>query len=132
MKRASLCIFVISVAAMVSPARAAATVAIAGPAASAVGFATPVVVAATTAPFTFVNGDNGAQHNVESVDFGPDSSAWCVPQHFSRGRCPLFFGPLIDFGKTSTVDGIAGLTPGKTYAFKCELHSPMIGTLVVI
>ena len=113
-----------------TPARASAAVLVSGPASSAAGFFTPAVVAAKSLPLTHVNADNGAQHNVQSIAYGPSSNPWCAG--FAANRCPLFWSPLINFGETAPVVGLGALTTGQTYAFKCVLHGAMTGTLVAV
>jgi plastocyanin len=81
---------------------------------------------------TFVNLDAASsKHNVMSVKTGPDSSPWCSANHFSTGRCPLFFSDLVAAGGTSTVD-LRNVAVGQTYDFVCMFHPNMKGTLQIV
>lgn len=133
MKRFALSVallLAVSAGSSVQSAQASASVIAAGPLGSAVGFLTPAAVASAAVPLTFVNGDVGAQHNVQSVEFGPNTNAWC--SGFPLGRCPLFFSKLVGAGGTSVVEGLGKVKTATPYAFVCQLHGAMKGTLVVI
>jgi plastocyanin len=111
------------------PADATTQAVVAGPAASAVGFATPVVTAANVAPVIFVNADQAA-HNVAAVELGPDTNPWCGGY---GGGCPLFATVAFVPGMSvAEVQGVSALAPGSLHAFKCTFHGLMTGTLVVV
>jgi spore coat protein A, manganese oxidase len=86
-----------------------------GPGGATLGYDTKVVVITQGMPLTFVNLDEIA-HTVTSV--GRDSAG-----------APLFSGNALP-GTTSTVSGADRLAPG-TYAFYCQFHPNMQGTLIV-
>lgn len=124
-------LLVAALAGSILPAAGSAAVVVSGPLSGTAGFYTPAAVAVQGVPLTHVNTDNAVYHNVEAVAFGPDTNPWCASQHFARGRCPLFWSPLIPFGSTAAVQGVDGLTSGQTYPFRCVLHAVMTGMLVV-
>ena len=86
-----------------------------GPGGASVGYASKVVVITQGTPLTFVNLDEIA-HTVTSVARGADGN-------------PLFNGNALP-GTTSMVAGADRLAPG-TYAFYCQFHPNMSGTLIV-
>jgi plastocyanin len=100
------------------PAAPVGEVLVAGPGASLSTYATPVVVGSVSGTLTFVNADNGL-HDVVSVDTGSDGQ-------------PLFATAVVGFGETVPVTGLAHLTPGRTFAFTCTIHSAMHGTLLAV
>lgn len=124
---------VVAVALAAAPAaHAASVVAVAGPEAEHVGFATPVVVVPAGSGVTLVNADPASYfHNMWSVQHFPPGAAtapWCGD--FGPTTCPLFVSDLIDDGQTTEVRGVASLPPG-TYGFICTIHGSMSGQLIV-
>jgi plastocyanin len=90
---------------------------IAGPGATATGYATPVMVTRVGGPLSFVNLDP-VQHDVTSEEKGPD------------GR-PVFSSKLAGIGEVAPVEGLDRVQSGRTYPFLCSIHPGMRGNLVV-
>ena len=88
---------------------------VAGPGGAVIGYLTPISPMLRGSPLTFVNLDEIA-HTVTSVAQG-------------LGGRPLFNGNALP-GSTATVDGADQVAPG-SYAFYCQFHPNMTGTLIV-
>ena len=88
---------------------------IAGPEATATGFAPPVVAVPKGSALTFINADT-MTHDVTSVK--------------RKDGKPVFKSPFTGSGSTSQVNGTKKLAPG-TYPFFCSLHTQMKGELRV-
>ena len=121
-----------SLAVVATPTPAHAVVAAAGPGAFAAGFATPVVVAPSGGPVTFVNSDL-ADHTLTATDAKlprrvAKKTSWC--RSYSVRSCPLFTTGVVGSQSSGDVEGLKRIKPGKQYAFKCEIHGSMTGTLV--
>jgi plastocyanin len=54
---------------------------------------------------------------------------WC--KRF-KGKCPVFWTPLLGLGETTELKGLKNTQPGKTYTFYCSLHPGMRGSLAVV
>lgn len=100
-----------------------------GSAVNPVPYVTPVVAVAAGSQVTFVNADLTAMHDVIATAYGPGTNSWC--SLYLKGKCPLFWTPLIPGGATTEVKGANKLASGKQYEFFCTLHPWMEGTLVV-
>jgi plastocyanin len=110
-----------------------AVVAAAAPGSFSGSYATPVVFTRVGGPLTFFNGDV-ADHTLTASDsFLPRKVARrtkrCDP--YPRRRCPLFATGTVGSGESEDVGGLKRLKAGKQYAFRCQIHSSMRGTLVV-
>lgn len=119
-----------------SPAHAA--VIVSGPAAQVHGVYGQSAIAAGTEA-TYINLDPLATHNVISdatkkAGTGDPRLSYCgTGKNFANtdASCPLFWsGAVIPAGETSAITGTARLAAG-TYAFHCEPHGNMKGTLTV-
>lgn len=110
------------VAPLAAPGHAAVATAVASPQAATVGFATPRVVIVQGQVLTFVNLDT-AGHTLTSV----------TTRKVRKGRriyrVPIFNSGYVQTGK-APVKGTEKLKPG-SYAFYCQPHGLMKGTLVV-
>ncbi len=116
-----------------TPGPAQAVVAAAAPGSYSAGYATPVVFTQDGGPVTFVNGDV-AVHTVTASDAFlrrkvARKTRRCAP--YPKKRCPLFATGSVGSGESKNVSGLKRLKPGKEYAFRCDFHSGMRGTLVV-
>ena len=120
-----------------SPANAAVVAAV--PGSFQATYATPVVVAPTAAPVTFVNGDIQPHDVVAKDNFASQKDAkaapWCSNFKTKKGKktiynCPIFWSEAVGTGQSTPVEGIDGLTSGQQYAFYCSIHPRMTGTLV--
>jgi plastocyanin len=99
-----------------SPASAAQTTLAAGPYAAVTGFATPRIVVMQGEALSFSNADVSA-HRIAAKDLGPTG--------------PLFSSTLARIGQSVPVQGVESLAPG-TYAFVCDLHTTMTGSITVL
>lgn len=105
------------------------TAIVAGPDSQTVGFTTPAMVAVEGMPLDYVGADI-MQHNVVSVETGPNTQSWCVL--FAPDPCPLFFSDLASVG-IRPVLGLENAVPGTIYNFYCYPHpNTMKGTLVFV
>lgn len=115
-----------------TPTPAHAVVAAAGPGAYATGFATRVVVTPVGGPVTFVNADIADHTLTASTAKLPrriaKKTSWC--RNYSVRSCPLFSTGVVGSQSSGEVEGLARVKPGRQYAFKCEIHGTMTGTLV--
>ena len=110
------------------PALATGTVAAAGPEATIVGYATPVITAQPGGQLTFANFDLPSHDVVAYKAYGSDTQPWCGG--FLPGKCPLFWSELAGTGQTVGVEGLENLVVGRTYEFYCSIHPGMRGTLI--
>jgi polyvinyl alcohol dehydrogenase (cytochrome) len=105
---------------------------ISGPQAQSYGYLTPQIVVQSGGTLQYANFDL-VRHNVVQ-DVAADHKSlkkkakWC--KQFNRGKCPLFWSPLIGLSQSTEVLGISHLKPG-TYSFFCTLHPGMKGKLLV-
>ena len=112
---------------------ASAALAVAGPGSfQAQSFTTPVVIAPPGGPVMFTN-DDLYPHNFAAFDTflskkDAKSADWC--SRFKKGKCPAFWSETINQGQVTDVLGIDKLPSGQ-YAFYCQLHPRMQGTLIV-
>lgn len=124
----------VSAALFVLAGPAYAVVAAAGPGASAGGFATRVVVSPVGGSVTFVNGDVADHTLTASEAYLPKKvakkTAHC--KGYSKKTCPLFTTGSVGSGNSAEVEGLDRIVAGQQYAFKCEIHSGMTGTLIAV
>lgn len=90
---------------------------LAGPTASATGFATPVMVMQQGGCATFTNTED-MQHDVTSADRDPVT------------RRPIFSSEYTAVRETKPIRGVENL-PAGDYLFACSLHGGMTGTLMI-
>lgn len=126
--------FALAVTALVvGAAPAHAVVGLAGPGASFAGYATPTVVVPRGGPLTFANADL-ADHTLTSEARLPRRIAkktrYC--RTYGVRSCPLFTSAIVGAGESAQVAGIQRARPGREYEFRCQIHSGMRGTLVVL
>ncbi|MFN2544252.1 MAG: plastocyanin/azurin family copper-binding protein [Actinomycetota bacterium] len=104
-----------------------------GPTAKYYGYVTPLVVVKKGGPITYTNVDVERHNVVQDVNadgvHGSAKAKWC--KQFKKGRCPVFYSPLIGLEQSEPVQGLNALKPGKTYTFYCTLHPGMKGKLLV-
>jgi plastocyanin len=134
--RSSIAVVALSVTAMLAivlPGSAQAVVAAAGPGSFAGTYATPVVFTRVGGPLTFVNGDVASHTLTASDAYLPRRVARRTGRcaNYSARRCPLFATGSVGSGESEDVAGLKRVKAGKQYAFRCEIHSSMKGTLVV-
>ena len=110
-----------------TPAPPVPSVAVAGPQAPTVGFATPTVVMLAGQALTFANGDTTG-HDITSKLTKPKKLKY--GKKYYTIQVPLFRSESVPAGSTGPVVGVEGLKPG-TYAFFCSLHTGMTGSLIV-
>lgn len=102
-----------------TPSHAAVIVAGPGAAVSPAGYPQAAAVTRAGTEVTFVNLDPLAAHNVVAIAKKPGTNQ------------PLFKSTLIAAGETAAVTGTGALAPGD-YAYKCDPHPNMTGTLKVV
>lgn len=104
-----------------------------GPTAKYYGYLTPVVVIAKGGAVTYTNLDLERHNVVQDVNadgvHGSSKAKWC--SQFPKGKCPIFYSPLIGLGQSTAVQGLKYVAPGQVYTFYCTLHPGMKGKLVV-
>ena len=107
--------------------------AVSGPAAKYYGYLTTAVVVSKGGQLTYTNLDIERHNVVQDVNadgiHGSSKRPWC--KQFDRGRCPVFYSPLIGLGQSEPVSGLQYVKPGELYTFYCTLHPGMKGKLVV-
>ena len=115
------------------PGPAHAAVAAAGPSASSLGFATPVVFAPVGVEVTFFNGDF-VDHTLTSEALLPKKVARKTARckSFGAKRCPLFDSGNVSTGMANELDGLDRIVAGTEYPFACRIHSGMTGTLIAV
>ena len=127
---ALFCLAIVPVIAMPAPVHAvvAATV----PGSFTAGYATPTVFTRKGGPVTLVNGDV-APHTLTAMNaFLPRRIARKTKRCAGRlTSCPLFTTKIVDSGESGDVSGLGRVKPGAQYAFRCQIHSTMRGTLIV-
>jgi polyvinyl alcohol dehydrogenase (cytochrome) len=108
---------------------------VAGPQAQFAGYLTPaMVVSKSQGRLLYSNADVVRHDVVQDVrndgvaDKGNDP--WC--KRFGKGKCPVFWAPLLGLGESAEVQGLKNTVAGKTYTFYCSLHPGMRGTLAVV
>jgi polyvinyl alcohol dehydrogenase (cytochrome) len=97
------------------------------------GFATPYMVVQRGGALQYANFDLVRHDVVQDVTADHTSlksgkAKWC--RQFRKGKCPLFYSPLIGLDESENVLGVSSLKPG-TYSFYCTLHPGMKGKLIV-
>jgi polyvinyl alcohol dehydrogenase (cytochrome) len=103
------------------------------PQAQSYGYATPYMLMQKGGKLQYANFDL-VRHNIvqdvaaDHTSLRNGKAKWC--RQFKRGRCPLFYSPLIGLSESEQVLGVSALKPG-TYSFLCTLHPGMKGKLVV-
>lgn len=102
-------------------------VALTGPQAPTVGFATPSVISLQGQALTLANGDTTG-HDITSKATKPVRVKF--GKKYYTIQVPLFRSESIPAGGTGPVMGVEGLKPG-SYQFFCSLHTSMTGTLMV-
>lgn len=134
MKRSILVVAVMAAMALsVTPSRAAVNVITSPPgavnlaensggedAAANGGYISPVSIAVSAGPVTYVNLDplGFGGHDVTSVA--------------KKAGVPLFKSATVDGGETATVEGLENAEQGVVYEFFCSIHPNMKGSLVVV
>ena len=103
------------------------SLAVAGPQAPTVGFATQTVVMVTGQGLTFANGDTTG-HDITSKLTKPMKLKF--GKKYYTIQVPLFRSESLSAGATGPVVGVESLKPG-TYQFYCSLHTSMTGSLIV-
>ena len=103
------------------------SLAVAGPQAPIVGFATPTVISLQGQALTFANGDTTG-HDITSKLTKPVKVKFGKKYYVTQ--VPIFRSENVAAGGTGPVVGVEGLKPG-TYQFFCSLHTSMTGTLMV-
>jgi plastocyanin len=103
------------------------------PQAQSYGYATPYMVVQQGGKLQYANFDI-VRHNVvqdvatDHLALKSGKAKWC--RQFKKGKCPLFYSPLIGLSQSEEVLGVGNLKPG-TYSFLCTLHPGMKGKLIV-
>jgi plastocyanin len=108
---------------------------VAGPQAQFYGYLTPAVVASkATGRVLYTNLDVVRHDVVQDVRTdgvaGKGKDPWC--KRFAKGKCPVFWAPLVGLGETVELQGLKNTQAGKSYTFFCSLHPGMRGTLAVV
>jgi polyvinyl alcohol dehydrogenase (cytochrome) len=108
---------------------------ISGPQAQFGGYLTPAMVASKgTGRVVYTNLDI-VRHDVVQdprtdgvANKGKDP--WC--KRFGKGKCPVFWTPLLGLGQSADLMGLKNTVAGRNYTFYCSLHPGMRGTLAVV
>jgi polyvinyl alcohol dehydrogenase (cytochrome) len=108
---------------------------VAGPQAQFYGYLTPQMVASKgTGKVIYTNLDVVRHDVVQDVrNDGVASKGkdpWC--KKFAKGKCPVFWTPLLGLGESTDLQGLKNTQAGKTYTFFCSLHPGMRGSLAVV
>jgi polyvinyl alcohol dehydrogenase (cytochrome) len=111
------------------PGGPAGSAVIAQPGSFASGYTTPMAPYVTGGEMTFFNGDS-VMHDVVASVYGDGKQKWC--SSFPKGKCPLFWTPLIGLGATTPILGLEDLEPGETYPFYCSIHPGMKANIVAL
>jgi hypothetical protein len=61
---------------------------------------------------------------------GKGKDPWCT--RFAKGKCPVFWTPLLGLGESTDLKGLKNTVAGRNYTFYCSLHPGMRGTLAVV
>jgi plastocyanin len=129
-RRAALLLTAGAVLVMAGGAQAAPpvpAVALTGPQAPTVGFATPTVLTVSGQALTLVNGDTTG-HDITSKLTKPAKLKF--GKKYYTIQVPLFRSESVPAGGSAPVVGVDTLKPG-SYQFFCSLHTGMTGTLTV-
>jgi polyvinyl alcohol dehydrogenase (cytochrome) len=108
---------------------------VAGPQAQFSGYLTPAMVASKGSGKVIYTNLDVVRHDVVQ-DVRTDGVAskgkdpWC--KRFAKGKCPVFWAPLLGLGESADLQGLKNTQPGKTYTFYCSLHPGMRGSLSVV
>ena len=106
--------------------------ALSGPQAQFYGYATPVIATERKGHVTYTNVDLVRHDIVQDPRTdgvaGPSTAPWCG--RFRKGKCPIFWTPLMGLGQKTPIRGLANVRAGKTYTFYCTLHPGMRGRLI--
>ena len=136
MKRPAILItlaFAVTIAWAVPTSAAMQVEAVTGPAAKYYGYVTPAIVVDKGGQITYTNFDLERHNVVQDVNFdgihGSSKAKWCGL--FDKGRCPVFYSPLIGLGQSTKVQGLKAVKPGTLYTFYCTLHPGMKGKLLI-
>lgn len=129
MRKLIVAVAIMSVVGSLSASHAAVQTVLTLPGARLSGNFDGADVAVKSQTLTFANLDPLDEHNMRSVDNGPDGAPWCTG--YPHGTCPLFISKFAHFGETATVD-LRNTVAGGTYDFVCSAHSSMKGTLRVV
>jgi hypothetical protein len=107
---------------------------VSGPQAQFAGYATKLMVASKSYGKVLYTNLDVVRHDVIQ-DPRTDGVAskgkdpWC--KRF-KGKCPVFWTPLLGLGETTDLQGLKNTEAGKTYTFYCSLHPGMRGSLAVV
>jgi polyvinyl alcohol dehydrogenase (cytochrome) len=107
----------------------AGSVVLAQPGSFVAGYTTAVAPYVTGGEMTFVNGDS-VMHDVVASVYGDGKQPWC--KNFPKGKCPLFWTPLIGLGGTTPILGLEDLESGGMYPFYCSIHPGMKANIVAL
>ena len=119
----------------VGPEDQAAPHIISGPQAQFSGYLTPAMVASKASGRVIYTNLDVVRHDViqdvrtDGVA-GKGKDPWC--KRFAKGKCPVFWTPLLGLGESAEVQGLKNTAAGKTYTFYCSLHPGMRGSLAVV
>jgi polyvinyl alcohol dehydrogenase (cytochrome) len=108
---------------------------VAGPQAQFAGYLTPTMVASKSAGRVLYTNLDVVRHDVVQDPrtdgvAGKGKDPWCT--RFAKGKCPVFWAPLLGLGETAELRGLKNTVAGRTYTFYCSLHPGMRGTLAVV
>ena len=107
---------------------------VAGPQAQFAGYLTRVMVASKSTGKVLYTNLDVVRHDVVQDPrtdgvAGSGKDPWC--KRF-KGKCPVFWTPLLGLGETTELQGLKNTQAGRTYTFYCSLHPGMRGTLAVV
>lgn len=106
-----------------------------GPQAQFAGYLTPAMVASKQLGRVLYTNLDIVRHDViqdpraDGVA-GKGKDPCC--RRFGKGKCPLFWTPLLGLGETAEVQRLKNAVAGKKYTFYCSLHPGMRGSLAVV
>ena len=108
---------------------------VAGPQAQFAGYLTrAMIVSKASGKLVYSNLDIVRHDVVQDVRADGVASKgtdrWCT--RFDKGKCPVFWTPLLGLGESTDVQGLKNTLPGRSYTFYCSLHPGMRGTLAVV
>ncbi len=123
-----------SLAMLIAPPPAQATIAAAVPGSTAAGWGTRVVFAPVDGTVTVVNGDYADHQLVADGVYLKKKIArkasWC--RSHPKRSCPVFWSETISTGETTEIQGLEHIEAGAQYDFICTIHRSMTGTLIGI